>query len=54
MNEYQDDFQRRIERILEDIDDVLEDYQMLEMYDCETELTDARDALSETLYKISL
>lgn len=53
MSDYSGEFYRRLESIVADIDDILEDYQMTELYDCETEITDARDTLSETLYKIS-
>lgn len=53
MSDYQDDFYSRIESIIADIDDILEDHQMLEFYDVESEIDEARDTFSEILYKIS-
>lgn len=53
MNEYYEEFYGRMEGIVSDIDDVLEDYQILEFYDVETEISEAREILSDILYKIS-
>ena len=52
MSDY-DDFYNRLESVVSDMDDILEEYQILEYYDCEQELLDARDTISEILYKIS-
>ena len=53
MSNYTESFYEKLEGIIEEIDDLLSDYQVLEAYDCEREISDAREILSDMLYKIS-
>ena len=47
------EFYDRLETVISDIDEILEDYEMLEHFDCEEDISDARETLSEVLYRIS-
>ena len=48
-----DDFYKKVENLVEDLDDLLGEYQILEVYDIETEMSEAREFLSDILYKMS-
>jgi len=52
MDDMSREFFDKLEGIVADLDEVLGEYLVLDQFDCEEDISDVRESLSEVLYKI--